>query len=257
MGILIRVKDASFESKSIGFAPAVTRGLAYWNYFGNSEDRLLRNLAPNGAKSGKVGDPVLSDAYARLSKTGYITTQAKQSADQTMIAIFRPTSEATANIISNNATTRVPPLTGPTFGASLWCTVGTIGDNAVHAFYNQNVFNGLSGHNGQTTCAAGSAALALNQWHPVAGRFNSATATASIKHLQTNEIVSKAAVAPDNIPDVGVLPFGIGHGYSDGLGTASKDVAFVAIYNAYLSDEEVNLVYEQAKLFLARRGIIL
>ncbi|CAN7332410.1 hypothetical protein LJR143_001682 [Pseudoxanthomonas sp. LjRoot143] len=255
MGVILRANGVSFEANPVGFVPPVPDGLEYWNYLGVDATTSARNLAPGKAPGAVVGDPVFAGGYATLNPLGFIQTQALQSADLTLVAAFRLTAEVSAQVMSNNSSARKAPLTGSTFGASLWTQAGTLGDNNVGISFNQNQFDGTSAHNGQTTLIASLSNQAINTWRCVAGIHTDSTNQSVVRNLSNGTSATVTASAPNTIPDIGAGPFRIGYGNNSGLGTGASDIAFAAVYSRALALAELQAVYDHAKAYLAKRGI--
>lgn len=257
MGIIIRTRDVNFEDSAIGFLPPVTRGIAYWNYMGDTAAKTARNLAPNGKPSGAiVGSPTYGVGYASLGQNAYIQTQALQSTDLTIIAVVRPKSESNSVVVSNNGGNgRVSPYTGQTYGASMWNTTGTVSDSKITNNFNQNVFDGNSATAGTIVCAGSIVLQDINQFHCFSGVHDSVTHTSVARNLGLGDVATGIATLPNVLPDLGVLPFRIGYSYSTGLGTAESDIAFVAIYNTALNIDEQLEIYSFVKSYLATKAI--
>lgn len=254
MGIIIRTADTNFEDLAIGFIPPVTRGLAYWNYLGDNATKTKRNLA-TGLPVGLVGSPTYGVGYAALGETAYLQTAAMQTADITILAAFRNTVDANFVVVSNNGTTRAAPYTGHTYGTSLYGGINIVGDGKVTHSFNQNVFDGNSATLGQIATVAATTIVPINTFHFVSGKYDSSINVSSVNNITAGKTALTSAVAPNTIPDLGSFPIRIGHAYSTGLGTVAKDIAFCAIYNEALTDEEVSSIYETVQSYLATKAI--
>ncbi|QDI81680.1 hypothetical protein E8E01_15125 [Methylorubrum populi] len=241
MGTQIVAKGADFSAISFGFAAPVTRGLEYWNYFGDSADKTGRNLVVGKSGVAVVGAPVVNPGYARMTaQSAYVQTAVLDQAAVTFLAVCRPADLGTTQWRYPIAS--IAGGTGAAVGASL--AIGT--DNAPKVYASRN--NGTS----DVALVTGVAALAsATPFGFYAGRVGPAYNRIDDK---TRSVSNAGAVTnPRSTPNGQAYRVGSGI-YNTGSQLGVLDISFAAIFSVELTDAEIDAVYQRVKAFEAARG---
>lgn len=247
MGILIRVKNASFENNAVAFVPPVADGLEYLNFFSGGATNVARNLAPNKPNGALVGTPVYqANSTVFSGQTAYIETSVSDSPEMTMIAVARAVADSTAHIISSFSGPRANGVAGTSYGKTMWFTNPTNGDGWVQIQTVQGRWDGVAGSLALNTIS-GTLPINVNQWVAVTGLMG----------INSNQMRNNTTGHVDTDPtqlqtDPTSMKLRIG---SATIASGSAEIAFAAVYNRLLSTDEVEKVYSFIKSYYARRGI--
>lgn len=247
MGILIRVKNASFENKAVAFVPPVADGLEYLNFFSGGAANVARNLAPNKPSGVLFGSPVYNEHSAVFtSQAAYVGTSVEDAPEMTMIAVARAVADSAAHIISSFSGPRPGGVAGTSYGKTMWFTNPTNGDGWVQIQTVQGRWDGIAGSAALNTIS-GTLPINVNQW----------VAATGLMGVNTNQMRNNSSGFVDTDatqlqPDPTSMKLRIG---SATISSGSAEIAFAAVYSRLLTDTEVDAVYAFIKAYYARRGI--
>lgn len=250
MGVLIRVKNASFAGRAVAFVPPVADGLEYWNFFGGDASQSRRNLAPGKNGASLVG-ALTYNAHSAIFKggTNFLITEVADPESVTFIAVARCPTEEAGMIISNYRSPRIGGV-GTTLGKSLLLNPGNP-DGALDASMFSSRWDGAGG----ASSAAGATrvqAVPTNSWGAFVGRSNESTKIRDVVNKTNNLAATNPITA---LGDISAAPFRIGSPHVDNEYNQSSEIAAAIIFSRALSNDEVEKVYGFLKGYFARRGI--
>ncbi len=239
-GTNIIVRNADFSETANRWAAVVPTGLVYANFF-TSSDVLARNLVSGGDPATVVGTPPVASAWMTVTHgSNYIQTPAPQTEDFTWLVVTRQQAESTGHIIGNY-------IGGTTSQGTLYWTEGTGGDSKVGLSFSTSTFD-------NPTIAPDVQTTALRDVptgpQAISARYNSAT------RLKTVNMLTLAASYTDTpdfpMPTPATTNIRLGQGQ-----TGSTEIAAAFIWNTVLSDEDMDLAYDQVKAFFLSKSIII
>ncbi|MEX0296544.1 hypothetical protein AAH995_24975 [Pseudomonas putida] len=263
MGLRLTVQGADYSKLAPNFAAAVPGGLEYLNFFGGFKESLSRNLAPGGAPGVVVGNPqVGADSATFTQMQDYIQTLVKDSANKTVMAVGKSPSPPAQNIlVSNYRGQRQNAGAGwenSTLGRTLTFAASTVEGTDNEQFFSTH-WNGSTGAS-STTVNSSISARPAGRVSCLVGRSNNAGgAIATEKTVRIDNKTDglfKETKFSNAVFDLGA-EFRIGGAYIVLSAASAQEVHFVAVWNRYLTDAEVESMYKQVSAYYRRRGIAL
>lgn len=255
MGLVLTVDDANFEEVDLPYYPPVEDGLVYWGFLNDSQERLQKNYAPNGAPVQVVGAPPVDSRGAVLDDNHYINTGIVQPPSMTLIAVGNPVSDGkeVGMFISNYSGGRPNGLAGTSFGVSLFCGFNDAVPGGFEARASVARFTGESG-SGSGLNYVSLPNLDITKPAFLAMTFDETEKVVRAYNLSTGASGARPKIA--DFTDVAVTPFYVGNCPNAAWDNQPKNIYFAAIYNRKLSEDELKLIYSMLKGYFADRGVI-
>lgn len=233
--------------------PSVTRGLELWVETNTDADHCRFNRAPGKPGLVVIGAPVYSAQSTRFKAlSNFLQSRVSETPEQTLFVLGKAVNPIPAGssssgdvgtvvYISNNRGTNITPgTTGLGFGCSLH-----------HVAPTTMVATGCRATDG----AAGNGPITLTGETPTnwAVRMSRVIPGGStgIKNLTRNASNESGLTTPRVLSD---SRFRIGSSIAEHQGEV--DIALAIIYSVALTDDEINLIYEDMRAFAGRLGII-
>lgn len=243
MGVQLTVKGADFSISPIGFAAPVSSGLEFWNYFGGTAAKTVRNLAVGKAAPSVVGTPVISTGFATFaSLANYLQTGVLDQAEVTLLAVSRAPN-LQANTFGDTITTRNG--NGAAAGSGLRYNYAAVGSSKGIVTASRN----SSGTDAELTGVLSTDPQ--NNWGFYAARIGAAYHR--LDNRTTGQTISGSVANPRSTPNG--LAYRIGSAYVNNSIAAPVDVAFAAIYSRCLTDAEITAIYAKVQSYLASLSI--
>ncbi|WPE28598.1 hypothetical protein PshuTeo1_43550 [Pseudomonas hunanensis] len=245
MGVKVVANDiiAPWNSRVI---PPVTRGLRGWFTFDTDAGRFKLNRAIGGTDAVMVGTPVAYSTHGRFKGgVNYLQTNIEETDEQTILvvgkAVALPASSADgAFYVGNyNGNSKTPGYTGSAFGTSIFHQSPT------------TLTAGAGRDNGSGVATSGQIGLTVTptSWALRAMRTKSLVPT-DIYNLTTGAKASSSNALARVLAESN---YRIGSATT--LFSGEVDISAVAIYDKYLSDDEIAQVATAMRRRMTRLGI--
>jgi len=257
MGLRLTVKGADFSQSAIGYIAAVPSGLEYLNFFGGNAESLGRNLAPDKERGIVIGAPTVKDSSVVFTQMQhYIQTRVKDSAAKTIMAIGRsPDPTGQVMLVSNYRSNRPGAATltnGVTLSFAASTSAGLINEGFIASHWDGST------PASSTFVSANILARPAGGINTLVARKNnnggSAAATKTIRTDNKTANLFKETTFANAVFDLG-SELRIGSGYLALNAVAVQEMFFVAIWDRFLSDAEVQAMYAQVSAYYLKRGI--
>ncbi len=254
MGLVLKATGANFEEGAVSFIPPVERGLVYWGFPNDSLEKAARNYAPGGAPAAVVGSPTLSAKGAVMSGGNYVRTAVTQTPSITLIAVGHPVGDGAelGMFISNYSGARPSGLSGNSYGASIYCAADDANAGVYEVRAGVASFSGVSGA-ASVLNSVSLAGLDITKPAFLAMSFDATEAVVRAYNFTTGVSGQRAPIT-DKL-DIGTPPFYVGATPSVSWTNRPKNIHFSAIYDRKLNEEELRLIYERIKSYLAPRNV--
>lgn len=254
-GLLQTITGADFSAHSAGYLPPVATGLLGWWFLGGSVAETQQDRA-GIANAVLAGSPTVNNGY--VSFGGY-------AAGQWLETAVMETDDITLLTVARSADTFVDGTHKPMFlgnygsdsgsggaliGASIYIDGGTPPAGTLRFATGQNNSGTYTAHTSTTFSTTN-----VTTWNFYAGKAAQAGGAGSKKLINSTTDQSNAAVPTYPRRSNTVRPFRIGAGHNSSFGGIC-DVAFAALYNRVLSDEEIETIYQAVKTRLAAKHSI-
>lgn len=244
MATILKVQNAAFAANAIGFIPPIATGLKAWDFQGATGS--LKNRAEGGADFSAAGSPTYGANVANLKAgtTGFseINTSVPDSPDLTLFGVFASDEDGIAS-------TAYPA----------W--ISCAGNNAGIAFYTRTAgrdriqwFFPDATTDFVTQVAQLPGSLPFSAYRFVAATIDSASSTYTIYDKTNGTVTPKVNTKARAIAAAG-QPFKFGNSYSSTVSGSSRHI-LDGIYNRALSAAEIEVLYQYAKGYCSRRGVV-
>lgn len=255
MGLTIKASGANFEANPVSFIPPVSKGLLYWGFPNDSQEKLGRNFAPNGSAVAVVGQPSIDGKGAVLGEDKYVNTGIVQTPSLTIIAVGHPMTDGAeiGMFVSNFSGNRPGGKTGKSFGVSLYCGSNDLNPGVFEVRASVARFSGESGS------GSGLNYVTLQNLDITKPAFLAMTFDGNEKVVRAYELstgVSGQRPPIADFTDMASTPFYVGDCPESTWINNPRKIYFSAIYNRKLSEPELDLIYTRIKAYLATRNVI-
>jgi len=255
MGIVSISLDDDFESEAVEYIPPVEDGLLYWGFPNGSLANFSKNFAPDGAQVAVVGSPVVDNKGAIVDGSNYINTGLTQGRAFTWIVVGHPVTDGAevGMFMSNYSGGRPNGLGGVSFGASLYCGFNDENPGVFEVRASVARFTGVSG-SGSGLNYVSLPSLDITKPAFLAMTFDESDKIVKAYNLATGASGERPPIA-DQV-DRAVTPIYIGATPNTTWVNNPRRIYFAAMYNRRLSPEELQLIYQCVKPYLATHGVV-
>jgi hypothetical protein len=255
-GVILKAPAGTdFSGTAIGWDAGVNAGLAYANFFGATAEKNARNLALGGPKPTIYGAPVQNaSSVVLLDNVNYVDTGVLQTADMTVFAVFKALADGGSSmVLGNYRSTRVND-TVSSMGLSLYTIPGSNNsDNLTSPRLNVGEYSGVAGDPSVALQVEASGREPVGAFKAFAGRCRSSDRVRTLFDLGVGDTVT--GVGTQTI-DIGSGTIRIGSSYGVvGPFPNTCEVAFAGVWNAALTDAQIEIVYARVKAVMASAGI--
>ena len=249
MGLEFRSSTIDASANAIGWVcPVDATGLVYANFFGGTATTTGRNLAA-GDPVVVIGNPTESAKHTNFTPgANFVRTGALETAEKTLIAVVRATSEGKSRFIGTYRGDRPGNEAVLSNGVNLYFGLGTnTGDSKLTLVYDDAGWSGTPGSPSVAVPVQMNDSVTVGNWYCLVGR----TTSSNVRHLINKTSATSATTGTVTAPDLSASPYEVGstRGYTGFDGNV--DLAFAAIFERALSDEEITTLYEFLQTYMA------
>jgi hypothetical protein len=251
MGLRITVPGADFSKSAVAFDAAVKDGLKGLWFFNDTPERSRINLVPGSQPAVLYGSPVQGAGFNRFKGgSDYLDTLIPETVEQTYMMAVRTDAGAEGDADDGVMFVSTYGAPGPnppglaSFGSAMYKA--------------NNVSNALAvsgtryADDAQTsTTSAGRSLTAIpSSWQLVMGRVRDTRA--EVDNFTTPNVAATNFTAPPRSRVPNGATFRIGSGYSAASYLGEAEIAFMAIWNRFISNAERDAMKAQIAPIVSR-----
>ncbi|NYT76564.1 hypothetical protein H0A71_06135 [Alcaligenaceae bacterium] len=250
MGTQIIARGVFAESFATKYAPPVRRGLLAWHFLNEGLEKAARNYAPGGPDAQVIGSPTASSIkVAFKGDSDYIQTVIPEPLGElTMIMVGRSTDTMADDdhrpMFAGTYTGSAALGGGTSFGAGLYTP-----DATKITFIRAKAEPGGA----SPTSALGSITVDPTDWNLIIGTAYADTGVNKLYGITNGATKSGDPSSKVAWPSSNAMRIGSGYG---GRYKGLCDMAFFALYNVRLTDEEIGLISADIRRYMASKGIV-
>ncbi|MEN5176297.1 hypothetical protein [Brevundimonas diminuta] len=244
MGLRLTVPGADYESRAIGFTPAVSDGLQGVFFLNESVEKARRNLVVGRAAASVFGAPEVLPGMLRMKAgTNYLQTDIQETAEMTILVVGKCPDTMADNAhrgvyVSNFGSASTTAVAS--YGVGLHVESATRVVHTATRYSNAESTAGTSGAAGSSAQNPAALAFLVGRTRDTRTEMNNLTQALSTAGNYTfPRYLSQGAMR-------------IGSNYAASWQGLS-DIGFVAIYNRFITDAERDAMYAQIKGYFSRR----